>query len=156
VIGYIEEIAHNVDFACGVGGWLYEAFGNYTSQAVTPKVASCPEIDRFIVSSVRKDADTSRYYVAHGFTLPPNVPGNLFDRIYRHLFRQLEPKAGNRLLPRFYEEIKKSSVPRVRSRAEQAYVVAQVFSKVTGEDVAGLFRRCGIAVRQPPSKKADR
>jgi hypothetical protein len=152
VSGYIEEMAHNFDGACGVMGWLYEAFGNYTANAITLKVAPYPEIEKYLQSGrygLQRDAETFDYYMTHGFKLPPDVPQNLFDRIYRHVFRMLEPSAGHMLLPRFYQEIKKSGVPKTRSEAERAYVVAEVFSKITGTNVKELFRQCGIAMHEP-------
>jgi len=152
VSGYIEEMAHNFDGACGVMGWLYEAFGNYTANAITLKVAPYPEIEKYLQSGrygLQRDAETFDYYMTHGFKLPPDVPQNLFDRIYRHVFRMLEPSAGHMLLPRFYQEIKKSGVPKTKSEAERAYVVAEVFSKITGTNVKELFRQCGIAMHEP-------
>lgn len=155
VIGYVEEMAHTFDSACGMGAWLKEAFGNYSSQMITPRIAPCRGINGFVEDVARTDAETFDYYMKHNFRLPPNVTPNLFDRIYRHLFRMLEPSAKGRLLPRFYEEVKKSGVPETRSEAEQAYVVAGIFSKVTGRDVSKLFEDCGIRMREPEKKEKD-
>jgi len=162
VVGYIEEMTHTFDRNCGVGAWLYEGLGNYTANAITPKVAPCKQLDDFSRGVSKVDAETFDYYVKH-FKLPPDVPQRLFDRIYRHLFRQLEPAAGNELLPRFYQELKKvgQDIPAVMKMLdaqydEQAAVVAGIFSRITGRDAVAMFKAAHIRVDEKTLRDVDR
>jgi len=152
VIGYTEEIAHNFDGACGMWGWLYEGLGNYAAQNITPEVAPCRELDRFLARVEKIDGETHAYYVRHG-RLPPGVGANLRDRLVRQIFRILEPAAEGHLLPKFYQRLKdRGRLPLKMpgtGRFGENYIVSETLSDVTGKDAFKLFRQCHFPLEKP-------
>ena len=93
VSGYIEEIAHNFVHAARLQfGW--EMVGWSISVHATRKVAPTGVLLRNLRRTRQGQYETYKQYKKLDYTFPPDIPGNLVDRIHAYLLWQCEKKYG--------------------------------------------------------------
>jgi hypothetical protein len=104
VSGYIEEMAHNfVGTTRAQFGW--EMIGWNLGVKATQRVAPNPVFARSVQATRAEQAKTFGRYKQLGNVFPPDLEGNLCDRIHAHLLWQCEQRYGANFWPDFFREI---------------------------------------------------
>ncbi len=105
VSGYVEEIAHNFVHAARVQfGW--EMVGWSVSVHATRKVAPTGVLLRNLRRTRQGQYETYKQYKKLDCTFPPDIPGNLVDRIHAYLLWQCEKKYGPDFWKDFFANVK--------------------------------------------------
>ena len=105
VSGYIEEIAHNFVHAARVQfGW--EMVGWSVSVQATRQVAPTGVFLGNLRRTRQMQYETYKQYKKLDRTFPPDIPGNLVDRIHAYLLWQCEKKYGSDFWRDFFVNVK--------------------------------------------------
>ncbi len=104
--GYIEEMAHNFDGHAGAQfGW--EMIGWNLGVKVTKKVAGNPIFANQVKQTRALQRETFQRYRKAGCVFPPDLPGNLSDRIHAHILWICKKRYGLNFWHDFFKEIHK-------------------------------------------------
>lgn len=120
VSGYIEEIAHNFVHAARLQfGW--EMVGWSISVHATGKVAPTAVFLRNLRRTRQGQYETYKQYKKLDCTFPPDIPGNLVDRIHAYLLWQCEKNYG----PDFWKDFFANAKARREDFTEAARLKGQ-------------------------------
>jgi len=153
VSGYIEEMAHNfVGTTRAQFGW--EMIGWSVGVKVTQRVAPNPIFARSVQATRAEQAKTFARYKQLGNLFPPELEGNLCDRIHAHVLWLCEQRYGPNFWPDFFREInpqRKSLDGAIHIkgednvRNERCRITVDCFDRMRGLQFKRLLAQHGIS-----------
>jgi hypothetical protein len=153
VSGYIEEMAHNfVRTTRAQFGW--EMIGWSIGVKTTQRVAPNPIFARSVQATRAEQAKTLARYKQLGNVFPPDLEGNLCDRIHAQVLWQCEQRYGANFWPDCFREInkqKKALDDAVNMkgddniRNERCRITVDCFDRLPGLKFKQLLQQYGIS-----------